>query len=233
MLATSGSTRAQSSAPQSAYQVVLDRVALQRQTLEQRFRAADEAARAAVIAEARTYLLGAFADEIFPAWYGTTWEFYGTTQTPRQGGIACGYFVTTTLEQAGFRISRVELAKQYSENMIKNLTPAASIKRFSNAPMAEVERVLKRWGEGLYLVGLDRHTGFIVVRGGKLSFVHSSYYDDAMKVVSQPLLETSPLTDSKYRVIGKLLGDEMIRRWLLGEQFPVTFQYRPPQRNVR
>jgi len=45
--------------------------------------------------------------------------------------------------------------------------------------------------------------------------------------MSQPLLEKSPLADSRYRVIGKLLGDEMIRRWLLGESFPVQYRYRP------
>lgn len=111
--------------------------------------------------------------------------------------------------------------------MIKNLVLPGAIKRFSNAPMEQVVRTLKAWGDGLYLVGLDQHTGFVVNRKGELRFVHSSYYEDVMRVVSQPFAETSPLTESRYRVFGKLLGDPMILRWIKGEAFPITFVYRP------
>ena len=88
--------------------------------------------------------------------------------------------------------------------------------RLESRPHVENLRIL--------LVGLDQHTGFVVSRNGRMSFVHSSYYPGAMKVVAQPLNETSPLTDSTYRAIGKLLSDEMLRRWLLGQTFPVTFR---------
>ena len=36
-------------------------------------------------------------DKIFPYWYGTDWDFNGTTQKPNEGKIACGYFVTCLL----------------------------------------------------------------------------------------------------------------------------------------
>jgi hypothetical protein len=180
-----------------------------------------------VVAKARDYLFQVLVDQVFPAWYGTVWEFYGKTLVPREGAIACGYFVTTTLQQVGLRIERVTLAKQPSETMIKNLVLPGAIKRFSNAPMARVARTIKAWGDGLYMVGLDQHTGFVVNRKGVLRFVHSSYYEDLMRVASQPFAETSPLSDSRYRVFGKLLGDPMILRWIRGETFPIAFEYRP------
>lgn len=36
--------------------------------------------------------------KVFPYWYGTKWDFNGTTEMPQEGSIACGYFVTTTYE---------------------------------------------------------------------------------------------------------------------------------------
>lgn len=174
--------------------------------------------------------MACLVDQVFPAWYGTPWDFYGTTLVPGEGAIACGYFVTTALLQVGLRIARVTLADQPSEMMIKNLVTPGAIKRFSDAPVARVAGAIRAWGGGLYLVGLDRHTGFVVNRSGELRFVHSSYYEDQMQVVSQPFAETSPLTDSRYRVFGKLLGDDMILRWIRGETFPIVFEY--PARQV-
>lgn len=80
-------------------------------------------------------------------------------------------------------------------------------------------------GEGLYIVGLDIHVGFIIYRDNKITFCHSSYYNPPLKVVSQDALDKSPLTDSKYRVIGKILDDKMIVKWITEESFPVTFDY--------
>ena len=59
-----------------------------------------------VITTARAYLLTTI-DAQFEHWKGTPWDFNGTTRTPGEGAIACGYFVTTVLEQAGFKIERV------------------------------------------------------------------------------------------------------------------------------
>jgi hypothetical protein len=55
---------------------------------------------------------------IIPSWIGTAWSFSGTSQTPQQGSIACGYFVTTVLQDGGVRLARVKLAQCASEQMI-------------------------------------------------------------------------------------------------------------------
>ena len=43
----------------------------------------------------------AITNTIAPAWIGTKWDFNGITEVPQQGKIACGYFVTTVLRDAG------------------------------------------------------------------------------------------------------------------------------------
>src|ERR1700741_5295000 len=54
-------------------------------------------------------------DSLLPCWYGTPWGFYGTTEEPGQGTIACGYFVTTVLRDAGCSLQRIKLAQYPSE----------------------------------------------------------------------------------------------------------------------
>ena len=53
--------------------------------------------------------------KIVPYWYGTKWDFNGTSRIPGQGSIAYGYFVTTILEDAGINLSRNRLAQCASE----------------------------------------------------------------------------------------------------------------------
>ncbi|WMJ72126.1 hypothetical protein RCC89_02925 [Cytophagaceae bacterium ABcell3] len=36
-------------------------------------------------------------NKLIPYWYGTKWDFEGHTDVPGKGEIACGYFVSTTL----------------------------------------------------------------------------------------------------------------------------------------
>jgi len=89
-----------------------------------------------------------------------------------------------------------------------------NIKRFSNRPIAEVEKYLKKKGDGLYLVGLDNHIGFIIVKNNTMKFVHSNYYHPEIGVMSEAINSENPLKHSKYIVIGKLLADEMIVNWI-------------------
>ena len=90
-----------------------------------------------------------------------------------------------------------------------------------------MERVLdwiKVTGEGLYIVGLDNHVGFIIYDNKTITFCHSSYYPPG-KVVNQEALSKGPLTDSQYRVVGKILTDAMIEKWLKGTSFPIIYDY--------
>ncbi|AII50605.1 hypothetical protein [Hymenobacter sp. APR13] len=136
-------------------------LAAQRTALAARYRQARTAAqKAAVLQQARQLLVASLDTVIWPAWYGTPWAFYGTTQQPQQNSIACGYFVTTTLRDAGLRLNRVALAKTTSEKLIQNLTDEAHIRRYRLVPQRSFVAQMQQLGDGLYIVGLDFHVGF-------------------------------------------------------------------------
>ena len=78
----------------------------------------------------RNYLFKLIDEDIYNYWAGTPWDFYGTTQQPKTGSIACGYFVTNTLTDLGFKIDRVGLAEVRSGDMIKKL--CVRIKSFNS-----------------------------------------------------------------------------------------------------
>ena len=74
--------------------------------------------------------------------------------------------------------------------------------------------------DGLYIVGLDHHVGFLVREGERLDFCHSSYVDPPLGVVCQPASD-DPALASRYYIIGRLLTDDMIVSWLTDEPFRV------------
>lgn len=171
-----------------------------------------------IVTQAREFLFQKITTEIFPLWYGTPWDFNGHSRVPRQGNIACGYFVTNILLDAGFNIPRFKWAQSASEVFIKALAPK-NLKRFHNKPLAEVADYLKRSGTGLYVVGLDCHVGYIVVNGDEIRFVHSNFYQPDIGVMAEEIDSENPLKHSKYRIIGKLLTNEMIEKWLTNSAY--------------
>src|SRR5437764_1215954 len=87
----------------SDYSAALSKIASTRAGLARKLAAArTDGERAAVLEAARAALLASVDADIFPAWFGTPWDFNGTTQTPGEGKIACGYFVTTVMRDLGF-----------------------------------------------------------------------------------------------------------------------------------
>jgi hypothetical protein len=67
--------------------------------------------------------------------------------------------------------------------------------------------------------------GFIYYDGlEEPSFVHSSVYWP-VQVVSEPLDSENPLKHSYYRVVGKILTDRMIFKWLNDERFAIIHDY--------
>jgi len=176
------------------------------------------AEKTALLRQARQLLIASLDTAIWPTWYGTPWAFYGTTQTPQQGQIACGYFVTTTLRDAGLRLERIALAKATSENLIKNLTDEAHISRYRLVPQRSFVEQMQQLGDGLYVVGLDFHVGFLLVSNGQVRFIHSTYLGDATVVNEEAA--TSEALRSKYRVVGHLSADRnFVERWLQQKQF--------------
>lgn len=201
------------------YKKVLAKLEVERVALASRYQQANTSDQQAdVMAQARNVVTRFIYAEIFPSWYGTAWDFNGTTEVPQQGKIACGYFVSTVLRDAGWRVQRARLAQQASENIILSLTTDPYVKRFRRVPISDFVAAVKQWGVGIYVVGLDIHTGFIVNTGGEVFFVHSSYVEP-YSVVREKASEAKILAASNYRVLGKVTADDMfIEKWLLRKE---------------
>ena len=183
---------------------------------EWRAAAGDQAARAAVRERAARLLLRHLRDQLLPAWNGTPWAFSGTAAGPGSRPIACGYFVSTTLSHAGLAVDRRQLAQQAAEDIILTLVPASRVARFKRMPLDTFVAAVARRGDGLYLVGLDYHVGFLVVERGQVYFHHSSNVSGA--VVREPAITSAALARSSYRVVGKMLDPALVEAWLEGRQ---------------
>lgn len=201
------------------YNESLARLETERLSLASRYQRASSTERAAIIREARAVITRSIYDDLFPAWYGTPWDFNGTSEIPRQGKIACGYFVSTILRDAGLKVKRVRLAQQASENIILSLTTNQFVKRFRRVAVNDFVDAVKQWGTGIYIVGLDVHVGFIVNTGDEVYFIHSSYVEP-YAVVKEKAIESKILAGSNYRVLGNVFADDLfIQNWLTQTQF--------------
>src|SRR5688572_6084486 len=74
-----------------------------------------------IITLARELWINAIGTAFYRHWQNTPWDFNGTTTMPRQGVIACGFFVTTLLQDMGLSINRRELAVCASLQMMRKL----------------------------------------------------------------------------------------------------------------
>jgi hypothetical protein len=199
---------------QTRYQADIAALAAVRVKLAKRHRDAKTASKKrAVLERAEQRLLEAFDAVLFPAWRGTPWDFNGTSTVPGTGHIACGYFVTTLLRDAGVRIERAKLAQQASERIVKALCPAKSIWRFRKGDESGVVDSIQKEGTGLYVVGLDNHVGYLRV-GEKARFWHSSYLEPAVVTGEDP--KKAAAFESNYHVVGKLFTPSLLERWLAG-----------------
>lgn len=201
------------------YEDLISEVESQRLAFQKEYANADEAARNKIEAKAANYLLGKITHDFFDQWDGTEWDFNGTTRTPRKGKIACGYFITTLLSDAGFKIPRVKWAQQASEYYITRMT--SEVKRFSNRTPEAMRDYFLQNPDGLYVAGLDSHVGFVYKSGKQVTFTHASYYDPKIGVQTEELIGDNPFAKSAYRVVGRILTKEMIRKWILGESWEV------------
>lgn len=193
------------------YATTLARIKLDKAKLKKEYNEAQN--KTQVIEKVRNYLIANLCDSIFPYWYNTPWDFNGTTSEPGKGKIACGYFVSHTLSDLGFNVPRIKFAQSASEPVIKKLAEK-KLWWFSNLTVDTIKTKFIKMGDGIYLAGLDNHVGFIVVKNDSVNFVHASYYQPEIGVMSQDISTNNPFKNSKYRVIGKLFTDEMVRKWL-------------------
>jgi len=182
--------------------------------------APDAAARAAVLHDARIILETALP-AMMRCWLGTPWDFHGTASEPGGGTIACGYFVSTVLRDAGFRVHRYHLAQQPSGNILRTFLPRASCKLTVGQPYDAFADALESGESGILIVGLDTHVGFIVAGDDCFRFIHSSGARPKA-VVDESRDAATVLRDSNWRMLGHLTADPgVLAKWLANESFAV------------
>jgi hypothetical protein len=224
LMSTSQSARAEPFDP-DAYEAALRGLESQRLALHERYRqATSPAERTAIREHARRLVLTTITDQVFPAWMGTPWGLgpESTAIRPHQSGkvVGCSYFVTGVLLNAGLRLSsRARFAQAPSALMQQALTPARrDLHRIPGMPMAQLARRLLALGDGVYVVGLNIHTGFLVIRNGQVRVVHASY-TPPQEVVDEPLDTSLVIVYSARRgyVVTPLFADDrLVDHWLSG-----------------
>ncbi len=162
------------------------------------------------------YLYSKLINDIVPHWYGTTWDFNGYTNIPNEGEIACGYFVSTTLKHLGFNLNRYKMAQQAALNEAIALQPKSELKIYRNLTFKTLKSKINQvYTNGIYLVGLDNHVGYLLIKDKELYFLHSSYCDN--KVVIE-LAEMSPCFQSNIYVLAEITTNKgLIKKWILNE----------------
>jgi hypothetical protein len=221
------------------FDALLARIEARRAELRARFEAGDRQQREQVREAARRFVVDSIVEDIFPAWIGMPW----TMAVIRDGlkpdarvpgepgkGVSCSFFVVSVLENAGLGLAgRRTFAGAVALPVQRSLSPRKQdLRRWHGIGPAGLEQKMRAWGDGLYVVGLNCHIGFIVVRGGRVRFVHSSY-TEPYEVVDEPLVESAAIEFSPGYVVTALFRDaRLIDHWLTGRRVP--FSKRPSGR---
>ncbi len=167
----------------------------------------------------KKYLVEIITQKMFDFWYGTKWSYDGTTETPLSGEIACGYFISTVLKHSGFNLDRYKLAKQPSSLIVKSLCHKSTIKIFNSSK--QIESYLENNSNSLYILGLDKHVGFVFKYGDNIRFIHSSY-TLGRSVMSEPLSDSVAISSSNMCIKGNLLDNvSILEKWLKNEKIKI------------
>lgn len=198
------------------YDRVQNSVLSKQVSLQNAYKIADTLDKARIFSQARTYLQNTITQEILPYWDKTEWDFNGTTNTPRTGTIACGYFVTTVLCHARLNIDRYHWGRSSSGVLINNLCAKNTVEMIKRNDFKRFLKYFHLKPDGLYLVGLDTHIGFLEKKGEKLTFIHSRK-PKKMGVIREQAQDSPTLQKSDVYVVGNLLlNDNLIKKWLEG-----------------
>lgn len=162
---------------------------------------------------AQAYMSEMLVDSIFIYWLGTKWDFNGYTEKPREGEVACGYFVSTTLRDLGIRLNRYKIAQKAASEIVSSLCDQQSITRLSS--LDKLKEFLENVEEQeILIVGLDYHVGFLFKKDNKSYFAHSNYIN--RKGVEIELIENSTaLKNTQVYVVGNFTKNKkVVGNWL-------------------
>jgi hypothetical protein len=203
------------------YGVLVSELQRWRKDLAARHQKAKSAGERAVVERDARVILEHTLPEMMRCWLGTPWDFNGTAATPGGGKIACGYYVSTVLLDAGFQVDRYQLAQQPSGNILRSFLAKDDCVLTIGKPYEEFAAGLEKAEAGVYLLGLDTHVAFLVVGAGGFRMIHSSG-SRPWCVVDEDRDEALVLQRSNWRMLGNLTADpKVLRRWLKAEKIAV------------
>lgn len=159
-------------------------------------------------------------ERIVPPWYGTPWSFEGHSETPGSGSVACGYFVSTSLRDVGFRVDRFRLAQGSPVSEARSIAiDEAEVRLYRDSSHAGLAQVAARLPDGAYFVGLSNHVGFLRKDGRTIRFVHSDYVG---RVVADQSVEDAVAFSGESLWVADLSGNRALARsWLEGRRLEV------------
>ena len=167
----------------------------------------------AKIDSARQYMATMLVDSIFHYWLGTKWSYNGYTDEPRNGVIACGYFVSTTLRDLGIQLNRYKTAQKASLDIIKQLCAANSVKRTTSFEALN-QQFTEAPDNEIFIVGLDFHVGFLYKREGILYFAHSNYIGREGVEIEKADTSSALLSSDLYFTGNLSANKQLITDWL-------------------
>jgi hypothetical protein len=117
-------------------------------------------------------------EEIIPFWYGTEWDFNGYTSIPQKGVIACGYFVSTTILHSGCHLNRYKMAQKPAKGILEMLKGKGDTLSKHSTLVGIVDFCQNNLKQGLYVLGLSYHVGFLYKDSNATYFIHSNYINN-------------------------------------------------------
>ncbi len=207
------------SAQPARYAFLIEKLALRREKLAEAYNAAETDSERDLIVTKASNTLEEFMPQLMRCWLTTPWDFNGTSTTPGEEKIACGYFVSVIMRDAGFKVNRIRLAQQPSQNILRTFLPRQNLNIYTQTSYEKFLKKVRDHGLGIYIVGLDKHVAFIVNLDDEIRYIHSSG-GASKSVVDQSTENASSLKRSKYRVIGNLTTYRpLIVSWLENQTF--------------
>lgn len=153
-------------------------------------------------------------NRIIPYWYGRPWTFEGHTNSPDSGTIACGYFVSTTLKHCGVNLNRYRLAQQAALHEVQSLAIKDTLYRHFISSDTLHNHLEKSLSNGLYIVGLDNHVGYLLKHKKSLYFIHSSYLEPASVMIEEIDHSEAWLLSENYYIAPLSGNPYFIKKWL-------------------
>ena len=169
-------------------------------------------------------------ERVLEQWYGTKWDMNGATMRPgAKKQVGCDYLVIRALEALGYNFDLDKLGWDSiadkptswlaSEKIVK--ASSSNAQEFWGMSYKKFKKYLEKQEDGFYVVGLDKHVGFLHKKKSELYFIHSSE-NPYGKVVKQKADDVSSLRHSNVYVIGKLFTDDKLGDFFQRQYKPIN-----------